>query len=179
MQVICDEAFAHIKIDTAKVRALLVQHGLTDNQIDPLRIHVQHAPSEKQLKSIRAQGDGSNGTWGLHSGNDIYVFTNKRSSPMGPSLNRTLLHELRHHIKGDYQPGEIKLPHAERPSEIDAYAFADQYAPQQMLLTIPGETPTMEEQLTAIVAIEAIVIGVVVLLGTVSVTSKVLKRVFA
>jgi hypothetical protein len=174
MQVICDEAFTHIRIDTAKVRELLLQQGLTDKQIDPLRIYVQHAPSEKQQKSIRAQCDGD-GTWGLHSGNDIYLFTNNRPRPMGPSLNKTLLHELRHHIKNDYQPGESKLPYAQRPSEIDADAFANEQAAQHTLLTIPGETPSLEEQLTTALAVEVIVIGVVGLLGV----CKLLQKVFA
>lgn len=178
MQIIYDAELTHIQIDGEKVKDLLLQHGVPEVLINPLRIYVQHAPSEKQRKSIQAQGDGSNGTGGLHHGNDIYLFTNNRPSPMGPSLNRTLLHELRHHIKCDYQPGESKLPYAQRPSEIDAFAFADQYARQHTLLTIPGESPftPLEDKLLSVLAAELVIIG---LLGVCAVSRWLLKKALA
>jgi len=159
MQIMYEQdALKRIEVDTAKVEQFLREQGVTQKKINRLRIHVHHAPSAQQRSDLIAQGDGEN-AWGLYSGpRDVYLFTNKRPQPMALSLNRTLFHELRHFMRNGYRRGETKLPHAHRPSEIDAYTFAAEHAPLQTLVSILGELSSGED--TLILAIDVLVCGV-------------------
>jgi hypothetical protein len=161
MQVIyANERLKHIQIDAARTKQFLLAQGMDEKKIDLLRMHVQYAPSQQRQRNMMAQGDG-NDAWGLYCGpRDIYLFTNRRPRPMASSLNETAFHELRHHIKNGYRPGEIKLPHKDRPSEIDAYAFAAEHAPSHALVSVTGEWPlSMEETMLQILAVELVVCG--------------------
>ncbi len=160
-----DECLTRVQIDTATVKQFLLAQGMDEKKIDRLRIHIQHEPSARQRSIIVAQGDGDK-AWGLLSGlRDVYVFINDRPAPMAPSLNRTLHHELRHFMKNGYLQGEIKLPYAQRPSEVDAYAFAAEQAPVVALVSIPGESPFSrgEDALIQILAGELVVCGLLLL----------------
>jgi hypothetical protein len=162
MQVIyADESTKRIQIDCERLKQFLLEQGLTEKKINHLRIHLQQAPSAQQRSNIAAQGDRDD-VWGLYSGpHDVYLFTHDRPRPMAASLNRTLHHELRHFMKNGYRKGEIKLPYAERPSEVDAYTFASKQAPACTLLSIPGESPlsSAEDTLIQILAIEVLLCG--------------------
>jgi signal peptidase I len=175
MEVIyANDNLKRIRVDTAMMEQFLLAQGMDEKKIKKIRIYVQEAASEAQKNNLIAQNDNVN-PWGLYSKpGDIYLFTHDRLYPMAPSLNRTLIHELRHHEKNGYRKGETLLPHAERPSEIDAKAYAEQYAPTNRLVSVVGESERkwiavlqhpVVMNLIAIAVLEYAVLGLLLLAG--------------
>lgn len=175
MEVIyADDKLRRIRIDTAMVEQFLQAQGMDGKKIKKIRISVQEAASETQKKDLIAQNDDIH-PWGLYSKpGHIYLFTHDRPYPMALSLNKTLIHELRHHEKNGYRKGEIKLPHAKRPSEIDAKAYAEQHALANRFVSVAGESERewiaalqhpVIMNLMAIAVLECAVFGLLLLAG--------------
>ncbi len=115
-----DKELRHIRVDREKLKTFLREQGMSPEDLNRLCIRFQclYHKADAEFPAERLYGLFNNNA-------SAYVFTHKDATPA--RLNTTLLHEIRHFMKKGYQPGESKLPYRERPSEIDARAFAEQY----------------------------------------------------
>lgn len=166
MQVIYETGLENIQVNTKSIARILQDNGVQSTAIDTLRIHVQTKASEQQQRSHEQHDAIPGKILGLHAKNEIYLFTHHH--PVSSVLNYTLLHELHHEIKNDYQPGEWDIPYIQRPSEIAANKFAKEQATRYRLITIPGQVDPLSleevtDKLLTVLAIELVVVGCLVL----------------
>ncbi len=131
----CNQAFLH----EPRYRAFLGTLGIPQEKVDALEVRFVPTMSKEDTVGTFCGGTLSiNLRTQLASGH--FCSLN--------DLNVHLAHETRHFQvyceRGDcYQPDEDNLPYEERPSEIDADAFARKYWKRQMIRM------TLKDQLTA------------------------------
>ena len=147
-----DEELRHIHVDRELLKTFLREQGMSSDDINRLCIRFQclYHKDDAEFPAERLYGLYNNSA-------SAYVFTHKDATPA--RLNNTLLHEIRHFMKKGYQPGESKLPYCERPSEVDARAFAERYGKQYQFIHVEpdpahaiGVPPVVPQTPTQVVA---------------------------
>lgn len=141
MQIIYEPGLERIRVNLQGIESLLREHGVREDDIDALCIHIETERSLKRREEIKRLRKVQNVEEGESQGEwmpgNVYVYIHDH---MDSAIhNYTLLHELHHALTGGYQDGEDDLPHDERPSEIAADHFAREQSKRYKFITIPGE----------------------------------------
>lgn len=111
-------------------------HEVSEQRIASLTIHLCERLPERYHKQL---SQDKHTTLGLYDPNteQVYVMVWPDGMLRTPKeLNQTLLHEVRHWMRGRVPRKEWELPYRERPSEIDARIFASAYAPGNHFVAI-------------------------------------------
>jgi hypothetical protein len=141
MKIIYEPGFERIQVKQQEIEQLLRDEWVCETDIADLCLHIQRERDPRRQEIMRQhykeQGEEEGTVLGEWKKGHVYLYIyDGRDSA---ALNKTLLHELHHEIKDGYAPGEHRLPHPKRPSEIAAYRFADEQSEQHKLIKIPGE----------------------------------------
>jgi hypothetical protein len=137
-----DPDLGYIRVDRAALAAFLQAQGVSEERIKQLYIRIRR----RIPKSYVSEECREETTLGVSYNNSVIICT-WQSPRDANKLNQTLLHELRHFMKkGCYGPDNYALAYADRPSEKDARAFAEQHKHHRFIsfedvLSLPVAAP--------------------------------------